>query len=267
MTCAKGAEVPIYRLEGGRVVETKESGVSCKNPALIELMPAEQACTPGSRLGQIVTPSAIFRFLCRRAPEGGVYDDIGIIGYQPKTGATCFWTSLDEKRTDGVIPALDVTDGDPKKLDALGRTMQLAYEGDKCVTCHDGDPFLYTPFLEGAWQWDTDVYRFGPYKQVRMAGPPTAIPHKHLVSDEASPCTTCHRIADGRSCDTFVPSSAGTIDEDLPYQEELRHARTLARWMPRSPMTWGPSQDAAVAHIATCCASPASPSCRWAPIP
>jgi hypothetical protein len=38
ITCARGAEIPIYRLEDGRVVETKENGVTCKNPALIELM-------------------------------------------------------------------------------------------------------------------------------------------------------------------------------------------------------------------------------------
>ena len=267
ITCARGAEIPIYRLEDGRVVETKENGVTCKNPALIELMPAEQACTPGSRLGQVVTETAIFRFICRRAADGAAYDDLGVIGHNPKTGATCFWTAIDEKRTDGVIPALDVTDGDETKLDALGRSLQLAYEGDRCVTCHDGDPFLYTPHLEGAWRWDTDVYRFGPYKQVRIAGPPTPIPHRHLVSHEASACTTCHRIADGRTCDTYVPSSAGAIDESLPYQPELRRSRALARWMPHPPATWGPAQDAAVAHIQTCCASPDAPSCRWAPIP
>jgi hypothetical protein len=267
MTCVRGTEIPIYRLEGGRVVETKELGVTCKNPALIEVMPANQACTPGSRLGQVVTGTAIYRFMCRRAPDGAAYDDIGIIGHNPKTGATCFWTALDEKRTDGVIPALDVSDGDPKKLDALAQSMQLAYEGDKCVSCHDGDPFLYTPHLEGVWRWDTDVYRFGPYKQVRLAGPPTPVAHKHLVSDEASPCTTCHRIADGRTCDTFVPSSAGIVDEDLPYQPELMRSRALARWMPHPPGTWGPAQDAAVAHIRTCCASPDAPTCRWAPIP
>jgi hypothetical protein len=160
-----------------------------------------------------------------------------------------------------------VTDGDEKKLGALGRSMQLAYEGDKCVTCHDGDPFVYTPHLEGFWSWDTDADLFGPYKQVRMVGPPTPIPHRQLVSDEASACTTCHRIADGRTCDTFVPSSAGTLNEDLPYQPELLRSRELARWMPHPSGTWGPSQDAAVAHIRMCCASPDAPSCRWAPIP
>jgi hypothetical protein len=192
---------------------------------------------------------------------------MGVIGHNPTTGATCFWTALDEKRTDGVMPALDVSDGDSNKLDALAGSMQLAYEGDKCVACHDGDPFVYTPHLEGVWRWDTDAYRFGPYNQVRIVGPPTSIPHRHLVSAEASPCTSCHRLADGRTCDTFVPSSAGTVNKDLPYQPELRASRSLARWMPHPSGTWGPSQDAAVAHIATCCASPNAPGCRWEPIP
>jgi hypothetical protein len=267
ITCEAGATIPIYRLEGGRAIETKENGTTCKNPALLELMPAEQACTPGSRLGQVVTETAIFRFICRRAPDGAAYDDMGVIGHNPKTGATCFWTALDEKRTDGVMPALDVSDGDPKKLDALAQSMQLAYEGDKCIACHDGDPFVYTPHLEGVWRWDTDVYRFGPYRQVRIAGPPTPVPHKHLVSDAAAPCTTCHRIADGRTCDTFVPSSAGVVNEDLPYQPELRRSPALARWMPHPAGKWGPSLDAAVAHIGECCASPDAPGCRWAPIP
>ena len=61
--------------------------------ARVELMPAEQACTPGSRLGQVVTETAIFRFICRRAADGAAYDDLGVIGHNPKTGATCFWTA------------------------------------------------------------------------------------------------------------------------------------------------------------------------------
>ncbi len=267
ITCARGVEVPIYRLENGRAVETKQNAATCKNPALIELMPSEQACTPGSRFGQVVTETAIFRFLCRRAPDGAAFDDMAVIGHNPKTGATCFWTSIDEQRTDGVMPPLDVTDGDEKKLDAQARSMQLAYEGDKCVTCHDDDPYVFSPYLEGVWPWATDAYRFGPYKQVRIAGPPTPIPHKHLVSDEASACTTCHRIGGGRTCDTFVPSSAGVVDEDLPYQPELRRSRELARWMPHPLGTWGPAQESSVAHIRKCCASPDAPGCRWAPVP
>src|SRR5262249_13934003 len=157
---------------------------TCKNPALLDLMPVEQACTPGSRLGQVVTDSAIYRFICRRAPDSTAYDDMGVIGHNPKTGATCFWTSIDEKRTDGIMPALDVSDGDPAKLDALANAMQLAYEGDKCVACHDGDPFVYTPHLEGVWRFDIDAYRFGPYAQVRIDGSRTPVPHKHLVSKE-----------------------------------------------------------------------------------
>jgi hypothetical protein len=268
ITCARGAEIPIYRLEGGRVVETKENRGTCKNPALIELMPAEQACTPGSRLGQVVTESAIFRFVCRRAADGTAYDDMGVIGHNPKTGATCFWTALDEKRTDGVMPALDLSDGDSKKVDAFARSMQLAYEGNKCLACHDGDPFIYTAHLEGAWPWDTDAYRFGPYQQVHIAGPPTPIPHEHLVSDEAAPCTSCHRIANGRTCDTFLPSSTGVIiNENLPYQPEVRRSPALARWMPHPSLTWGPTQDAAALHITMCCKSPNAPGCRWEPIP
>src|SRR5436305_5893478 len=59
ITCAAGATIPIYRLENGKAVETKEQATTCKNPALLDLMPALQACTPGSRLGQVVTPTAI----------------------------------------------------------------------------------------------------------------------------------------------------------------------------------------------------------------
>jgi hypothetical protein len=259
--------IPIYRHERGRAVEATTDTTTCANPALLDLMPVEQACTRGSRLGQVVTETAIFRFICRRTPDGTAYDDMGVIGHNPKTGATCFWTSIDEKRTDGAMPALDVTDGDPAKLDALARAMQLAYEGDKCVACHDGDPYVYTPHLEGVWRWDIDAYRFGPYKQVRIDGPPTPIPHRHLVSEEAAPCTTCHRIADGETCATFVPSSAGVLAEGLPYQPELRGSRTLAHWMPHPRGVWTPTLEAAVAHIQKCCAAPDAASCRWAPIP
>ena len=176
MTCMRGTEIPIYRdSRAGRVRRDEGDWGHLQEPGAHRGHAGGAGVHAGlafraGRHGHCDLPLHVPASARRRRLQRHRYHS----GHNPETGATCFWTALDEKRTDGVIPALDVSDGDPKKLDALAQTMQLAYEGDKCVSCHDADPFLYTPHLEGVWPWETDVYRFGPYKQVRLVGPADA---------------------------------------------------------------------------------------------
>jgi serine/threonine protein kinase len=72
ITCARGAEIPIYRLEDGRVVETKENGVTCKNPALIDLMPSEQACTCPRAMSDLIGQSLAHFRIVEKLGEGGM---------------------------------------------------------------------------------------------------------------------------------------------------------------------------------------------------
>ena len=68
------------------------------NPALLPQVGTNVACLPGSRLGQIEKGGSMFKFICRRKQhrDGAAnavteprFDDFGIIGHNPQTGATC----------------------------------------------------------------------------------------------------------------------------------------------------------------------------------
>jgi hypothetical protein len=205
-----------------------------------------------------------------------LYDDMGVIGHNPTTGATCFWEDHGDvdNRSDGVFSSLDVSDGDPAKLAALRRVL-FGYEGDRCVACHDNDPYMLSPHVSALWRWDLTQYLNGPYAQVRVASEPTPVPHRHLVTQQAAPCRRCHRLSDGRSCKTWIANSTGNPPPERPFQAELLDAGPdlypFVFWMPHGlPPTrseWDSQYAGAVAHIRGCCDAPDSPGCVWEALP
>ena len=287
-TCAAGRDIHVYvaSIASGMVVEHDEPTdvVTCDNPALLDSLPAASACVPGGKLGQGSLPNgAIYKFICRRkagvprtAPP--VYIDYGIIVHNPQNGATCFWAGS-QPEIDGALPPIDLTDGDLDKVAAYVNGWGVSdgrAEGDDCIGCHDNDPFMYSPHLKSVFDFGETAYRYSPYAQVRVDGPPTAVGHRALVSPEAAPCTGCHRITDGDTCDRWVTISSGSPEVKpvaRPYQTEIMKHPALysavATWMPH-PMppgtthraweaAYGPARD----HIQRCCADRQSPGCDW----
>ena len=285
LTCAKGELAPIQRVvkKAGAWSEERvlDEQPTCANPSLLDSLPVSQACTPGVRLGQLTTPKAIFKWICRRRDglakdATDLYDDIGIIGHNPSTGATCFWFDRGDAdhRSDGVLPALDVSDGDPQKLAQLHAVAQ-GYEGDRCVTCHDNDPFMFSPHLEAVWRFELGAYLSGPYAQVRIAGTPTATSHQSLVSPQAGACLACHRLTNGRTCETWVQNATGNPPAERPFQAELLSGDPglfpFLFWMPHplpeTRASWDTQYADSVAFVRSCCATPTAPGCTWEPVP
>jgi hypothetical protein len=287
-TCDQGNDIHVYTasIVNGVPVETDEPDdvTSCDNPALLQSVPPEAACIPGGKLGQgVLDNGVIYKFVCRRKP--GVprdapprYFDHGIIAHNPDNGATCYWVG-NVTDSDGVFPDVDLTAGDPDKIaayTAFWETSSGRAEGDDCVGCHDNDPFMYSPHLKSVWDWSITAHRFSPYAQVRVAGPPTAVPVRRLVSPEAAACTGCHRISDQGTCDPWAEIATGNpdYDNDRPWQADYAANPDayfpLSTWMPFPLPDGATSRDAWTAQLGAsrdfildCCSHPDHPQCKW----
>src|SRR5262249_32572469 len=129
----------------------------CDNPALLPDVEGKAKCLPGSRLGQMEKGGATFKWICRRKKwhadyakptEDSTYEDFGLIGYNPKNGATCFWDDNDKGNNGDAVPDIDLTDADSKKVAAFRAVWTNTSGGTGCLRCHDSDPFIRTNYLK-----------------------------------------------------------------------------------------------------------------------
>jgi len=150
--CSDGVVVPIT-VDGVEVSED-QSGSNCDAPSI-----AEGDCNAGTRVGRIegTTSSGepndevVWAYLCRK------YDGIvQLIGHNTESGATCFFetewdvTELTESLSieDGLVvgPVPSPSDADYETVwKAPGAVAMQA-----CWSCHLADPYVHTPYIDGA---------------------------------------------------------------------------------------------------------------------
>ena len=156
--CGASVEMPVY-IDG---VKTKgDPGLhECDNPSL-----QMGDCMSGSSLQRhegvradgTPLPHVVWVSFCRHDGRDDVFGwDVGdstqMIGYNMETGATAFFESGDNKewitidpetnRMLGILPTVDDPDGFNKAFSTPGRT--------QCSQCHQADPFIHNPFIDGA---------------------------------------------------------------------------------------------------------------------
>ena len=155
--CGAGVEIPIY-VDG---VKTKGNPGHhcCDNPSLqvgdcmsgSSVQRYEGRTAQGNPLPHVVWVS-FCRHDGRDTAEYDVPDSVQLIGYNTKTGATAFfesgdntkWTYVDDatNRLMGVLPGIDHPDAFNQAYRTPGRV--------QCVACHQNDPFVHNPFIDGA---------------------------------------------------------------------------------------------------------------------
>ena len=260
------------------LVPIDDDAETCANPSLLT-----GSCRQGSKLGQLEHGDVMFKWICRDPYDDGtgiVYTDMGLIGHNTRTGATCYWDDIDNVTHDDDMPPLDLMTASDEEL---ARFLAVFYhtEGETCVGCHDHDPFIYTPYLQSTG-WVTDLHPKGPYAVVGLDGARRPTGNKHLVSPEVTACTQCHRIGSEASCTDFSRDSMGMDKGSWSYEPAIVDAAEpnspfwrLAFWMPGGDLdvpdfaTWLTLFDGPRAHLIECCANPGvnAGDCVWADVP
>ena len=206
--CGAGVEQPIY-VDGVATVG---------NPGL------HQCDNPSLQIGDCMSGSSVQRYrgtnadgstrhdvvwvsFCRHDGRGDVFgfdidDSVQMIGYNKVTGATAFFESADNRewthvdpvtnRLVGKLPGID----DPEAFDRA-----YVRSDTQCVACHQADPFIHNPFIDGAKRSHASsqpvVPRIGGRKS-KSNTPYYVIGGKdwdmRTIHIEGNECLDCHRI-------------------------------------------------------------------------
>jgi len=282
---------------------------TCDNPQYIY-----NSCEPNAVTGRTNGPRVTnatneqgteWVLLCRKARQAeGEYDDIAMLGHNPYTGVTCFFQNALYSRFDGrhVPHPADTVDSpqSPEQTTSLWSGIQGGIgHGIECVTCHDADPIIHTPWIDGAKdeRGDPVVPKMGirdgfvqgfneaPYSLVNLEGQGWSMP-QHLVSEEAAACTKCHRMGNGRWARNWLTRMEGdnTRWNNLHTEHGLKFEHLY--WMPPEMEgldedTWAESEYGKALDFIQSCASYAVPSgaggstpaepideaCKWVDLP
>ncbi|MDE0421705.1 MAG: hypothetical protein OXK76_12580 [Gammaproteobacteria bacterium] len=206
--CGAGVEQPIY--VNGAKIQGDPGLHQCDNPSL-----QVGDCMSGSSVQRYVGKDAdgstrhdvVWVSFCRHDGRGDDFgydigDSVQMIGYNKVTGATAFFESADNRewtyvdpetnRLMGRLPGID----DPEAFDRAYVRAQT-----QCVACHQADPFIHNPFIDGAKRPHAPNHPVVPRVGGRKSKSNT--PYyvigggdwdMRTIHIEGNECLNCHRI-------------------------------------------------------------------------
>ncbi len=282
LQCGNGEPIVTYHAELSdpdfTLEPTAPGATRCANPSLLT-----GSCRQGSKLGQLTHHDVSVYWICREPYldlDGSViYEDMAVVGHNTRTGATCFWDDINDVMHEDDVPPLDLLEASE---DERARSIELFQynDGSTCATCHDHDPFIYTPYLQST-HWQSIAADKGPYHLVTLDGTPRPTGVMHLVSPPANACNSCHRLGSANTCSYFAPDSLAAAKTNA-HEPQVHDAAEpgsphwkLAHWMPSQAeaiadfIDWEATYAEARDHILECCESPGvdANGCEWAPVP
>lgn len=222
--------------------------------------------------------------LCRAVADDGrgmlktkTFNDIAMIGHNPKTGRTCFFQNKIGSGRDGSkVPH-------PADVDKSNTVWSGTPAGMCASDCHGNSPFIHSKWIDGARRADGKmvVPMLGQHADLPISAP---IPYnivaadhlrfslpKQLISEEASACTNCHSLTKGSQINRFAKWSVG--DQTAGYFGQITDfgkAFKESHWMPLNTEGLTPENFAtskygkAIEFMSKCDREPTNPACEWA---
>jgi mono/diheme cytochrome c family protein len=245
-------------------------------------------CEAGPRVAQRTNDQGTrWVLLCRKSKGGyssNQYNDIAMIGHNPFTGKTCFFQNALYQKTDGgKIPH----PADKEKSTNLWSGVHGGEgSGIQCANCHDADPFIHTPWIDGAKDQagrpiipkmgiDADMALGAldtPYAIINLKGQGWKMP-KQIVSQEANACLKCHRMGDGRWSDNWLKRLDNTDTSWNGIVTAKYNVPEHKYWMPTDVLfttdaQWTASEYAkSLDFIQNCASNPTAAGCVWKDVP
>ncbi|MCX5745290.1 MAG: PPC domain-containing protein [Proteobacteria bacterium] len=284
-SCLDSTAIPMTVTHDDGTVDAPQEGTvnQCDNPQYIYSL-----CEAGPRVANKINEQGTrWTLLCRKSIGGYASDqfnDIAMIGHNPFTGKTCFFQNALYSKTDGGhVPH----PADKEKSKNLWSGVHGGIgSGIQCSQCHDADPFIHTPWIDGAK--DTNgrpiVPKMGvdadlalgaldtPYDLVNLGGQHWTM-EKQLVSAEANACLKCHRMGAGRWADSWIARLGGTDTSWTGITTAKFNLSQHKYWMPpdtafAAETDWASSEfKSALDFIAHCGSNPADTACVWKDVP
>lgn len=275
--CADGVTVPIT-IDGVEV--TDRAPATCDRPGLLDNgHGSDGQCVPFSRILNLSTEAAQVSVMCRqkkfRSHDATEYDEIDVIAHNPDTGATCWFQA---KADDGGTVSGVAVPAPTSATDTSFWVSPEAVVADDCGSCHDNDPFMYSPFVSQVWD-HVPTNPFGPYTHVGQDLGFDAWPRWEMAPRDNT-CLSCHRIGtgqwavDGAPPDDQNHEKPGTCGQlaswmtgaPFPGADELARSYPLSHAMPpnigMTEQEWAVRYGDSVAQVHSCCADPSQAWCN-----
>ncbi len=198
-----------------------------------------------------------------------VFDSLGLIWANTKTGKTCFFDFVG-KTYGGYVPSPDDEKAptfaqlpDPKPPTELApgsgkeklwqRSARLTWksphevaEKDNCIRCHDTGAFKSSPWVKQVYAvphndqnlpYQVIGKSFAAWQQHFPARAISTLPVKGSSgADEPQVCTSCHRIGAQATCALHLYFATG---DSAPVKlSDQGESFALKNWMPPSPDAW-----------------------------
>ena len=243
--CLNSTAIPMTATQADGSVKAPQDGTldKCDNPQYIYSL-----CEAGPRVASRTNEQGTrWVLLCRKSIGGytsNKYNDIAMIGHNPFTGKTCFFQNALYSKTDGGhVPH----PADKEKSQNLWSGVHGGIgSGIECGKCHDADPFIHSPWIDGAKdaQGRPIVPKMGvdpdmpigandtPYAIVNRRGNHWTMP-KQIVSQEANACLRCHRMGgNGRWAEEWLTRLEGTDGSWTGITTDKFNQAVHKYWMP-----------------------------------
>src|SRR4051812_40239112 len=220
--CLSSTEIPMSVTKADGSVDKPRDGTVnvCDQPQYIYSL-----CEAGPRVAERTNDRGTrWVLLCRKSIGGyasNKYNDIAMIGSNPFTGKTCFFQNALYSKTDGEhVPH----PADKEKSSNLWSGVHGGLRsGIQCSNCPDPDPFIHSPWIDGAKDSNGRpvVPKMGidpdfaigandtPYALVNRRGQGWTM-EKHITGDGAAACTKCHHMGSGRWTTDYLTRLDGT---------------------------------------------------------
>jgi hypothetical protein len=273
-SCLEGTIVPIT--VDGKTPASYRPGMTCDRPALLPYGEGGFGqCTPYSRLLDLSYGKTQISAMCRREQlrdqDSPYFDEVDIVAHNADNGETCWFhsesgpgqklTGFDASR----VPPPDEVKPPAQRI-AAGQFWwsPKATAGKQCLSCHDADPFMYSPWI-GQLRYLLPADPLGRYSNV---GQEFAQWHSNSISTRDNTCVGCHRIGDQMSCKLYVETAAGR--KDVTGGNLLSKSYPLSHWMPvnngQSKQFWEQANLKSLNELLDCCNDPSNPVCTIKPI-
>lgn len=271
--CLDGEVIPIT-VDGGQTPIEYKPDMDCDRPSLLPLGNDDGQCVPYSRALLLSdTTTAQITALCRqktiRSADSPMFDEVDIVAHNPSTGDTC-WFQATAKSPEGmnvtrVPPPNEKTPppGHVAAKDFWNAPEDVAKDG--CGSCHDNDPFMYSPYIAQVWhQVPTDP--FGWYKNIGEDFKGWEKPKS--ITTRGNTCTGCHRIGTQFTCSQGILEAAG----EIPPKNGNAWANSYpnSHWMPPGNFhnldAWNVIYKDSIKQLSTCCTDPDAQGCSVTPI-
>ncbi len=261
-SCSAGTEVPGQ----GSIPQSHPPTTKCDHPNVLN-----SACDPGSKFQVLPggNADAVAVAHCRKVGKtiaGDLYNDIAVIQYNKKNGATCFYQALTNLPGEKIPAPIDGDsaqwkDGKPHWMNPHDT------QGIGCTGCHDNGGFIRSEYL------------------AQLTTPPNVLPNtasgfnnqntplKYVGLDYASnrswgvnvspapndiglPCNSCHRLAvPNRQVNGQIEGTAAhfaNVATAASQASKNSHSPTSPIWMRPKQITHDPNAEASATKFRDC---------------